>query len=945
MQSRRIFLLVGAVFMLCLSAMLVMMNTHTAPKLLVHKQDNAKHNDIAAAAISPQKSHKSSLFRTQDSKHQIHQRNAQKHDVAGNEIEENEFEENEVEENEFEEEEERGANPGFQKQLEMMLRDPKSGVIPDGIGYREREFVKTLPSRNGTVGRQFREKGTSELQASNLTWQARGPSNIGGRTRTVAIDVSNENVIIAGGVGGGGIWRSTNKGQSWVRMTSIPQAPMVTSIVQDKRPGKQNIWYCATGERISSGWPSRQQGILKSVDGGLTWQSLLATVNKNDFSIILNIALNPANTQQDEIIAATSEGLFRSTDGGTTWNMVLTVNGLYSSQKLLGTHISISQNGVYYAAMGGLPWSKVFRSTNGTAWNDITPSALQIPTTQLLRGLTAIAPSNPNIIYVTFARVGAGSGSSFFKYTYLSGDGAGAGGIWEDRSDNLISHPELKQGTQNGYCMLLDVHPKNENIVFWGGMYLARSMDGFQTSTQIQSILIHPDHHQMAFFSDGRMVAANDGGLNISITSGHLPGTLQWQEINSGYVNSQFYHVSIDENTLGSQIVMGGMQDNGTSLATQSGMSSWQNTGGGDGCASAIAAFGQDKLIYSSFQNGTILSRRLLKPTGQLVNYGPFAYLHPINATGQLFINPFILDPNNDSIMYYPAGKDLWRHNNLYTIPGNYDRIQGWQQFQSPGQSVIATLAAAKGTTKRLYIGTTGGEIFRTENPHIDTPVFVNISANKGLPAFAYCSSLAIDPTNPDRVIAVFSSYMIRSIFYTTNGGNTWEQVGGNLEENPDGSGNGPACISAAIVHYQGQTTYFVGTSAGLYSATTLNGMNTVWTLEDGVPPGVAVMHIAKRDADGFVAVGTHGAGVYSTFLGGIPPVSTVSLTGVVRANSSPLQPLQGVTITLSNGAQTTSDAAGAYSFANLPKGVYSVSVNYPNGYYATTKTVLKDLS
>ncbi|MFY7999715.1 MAG: SdrD B-like domain-containing protein, partial [Candidatus Kapaibacteriota bacterium] len=935
MQSRRIFLLVGAVFMLCLSAMLVMMNTHTAPKLLVHKQDNAKHNDIAAAAISLQKPHNITLFNPPNSKHQIHQQNAQKHDLAGNEIEENKFEENEVEE-----EEERGANPGFQKQLEMMLRDPKSGVIPDGIGYREREFVKTLPSRNGTVGRQFREKGTSELQASNLTWQARGPSNIGGRTRTVAIDVSNENVIIAGGVGGGGIWRSTNKGQSWQRMTSNPQAPSATALAQDKRPGKQNIWYCGTGEFYSSGFPTKRQGILKSTDGGLTWQPLPSTMGLNTIENIFSVVTKTTNLSQDEVIAATNGGIMRSLDGGASWTTVIP-----TSTTSARTHVTISSTGILYAVVSDAN-RKVYRSTDGVNWVDISPPNFQTMTQSFQRGILAVAPSNPNVVYMLFSREGYGTGGlMFMKYAYLSGDGSGAGGIWENRSTTVNQVSGLAMGSYNGYCLSLNVHPQNENVVFLGAIVLYRSLDGFQTSLQASKNLgTHADHHTVEFFSDGRAVGANDGGVYITNTSALQTGDLQWSSLNSGYLNTQFYHVAIDEQTSGSNVVMGGMQDNGTYLTATNGLSAWQGTGGGDGAYSIITKWGADRMVYSSSQNGIVSSRRILNSVGGLSNYS-FSKIDPINAGNRLFIHPYFLDPNSDSVMYYPGGKSLWRHDNLPSIPASgYDQITGWKEFANIAPTSISAIGAAKGAVTRLYVGA-GGTVLRIDDARLPTLTPVNVSIIKGFPLNGYCRSIAIDPTNADRATVVFSNYNVQSLFYTTDAGNTWQPIGGNLEQFPDGSGNGPACISAAIVHYQGQTTYFVGTSAGLYSTTTLNGMNTTWMLEDAVPPGVAVMHIAKRDADGFVAVATHGAGVYSTFLGGAPPVSTVSLTGVVRENSSPLQPLQGVTITLSNGAQTTTNAAGAYSFTNLPQGVYSVSVNFPNGYYATSKSVLKDLS
>jgi hypothetical protein len=568
----------------------------------------------------------------------------------------------------------------------------------------------------------------------------------------------------------------------------------------------------------------------------------------------------------------------------------------------------------------------VYRSTDGVIWTDISPPNFESSTQPMQRGILAVAPSNPNTVYLAFATPFGSDGIIFMKYGYLSGNGSGAGGAWENRTNNVLTSPvvNFSRGTQGGYSMLLDVYPQNENIVFLGGVRLYRSTDGFQTPSQVSNNSgIHVDHHAITFFSDGRALGANDGGVYISTGNVLQNGTLQWSSLNSGYINSQFYHVAIDEQTSGSNVVMGGMQDNGTYLTATGGMSAWQMTGSGDGAFSAIANWGTNKMVYSSYQNGNIYARAILNSAGNLSNYS-YSKIDPINAPFRMFIHPYCLDPNSDSVMYYPSGASLWRHDNLPSIPANgYDQIAGWKQFTNIIPGGITAIAAAKGATTRLYVGS-GPKVMRIDNARSASLSVLNIS-NNGLPAFGNTHCIAIDPTNSDRAIVVFSNYNVQSLHYTTDAGNTWQPIGGNLEQFPNGTGNGPACISAAIVNYQGQTTYFVGTSAGLYSTTTLNGMNTTWILEDAVPPGVAVMHIAKRDADGFVAVATHGAGVYSTFLGGAP--------------------LQGVTITLSNGAQTTSDAAGAYSFANLPKGVYSVSVNFPNGYYATTKTVLKDLS
>ncbi|MCB9211702.1 MAG: hypothetical protein H6609_20255 [Ignavibacteriales bacterium] len=45
------------------------------------------------------------------------------------------------------------------------------------------------------------------------------------------------------------------------------------------------------------------------------------------------------------------------------------------------------------------------------------------------------------------------------------------------------------------------------------------------------------------------------------------------------------------------------------------------------------------------------------------------ASITPKDAKNQSFINPYVIDPNNEDIMLYPAGNTLWRNNQLSTLP------------------------------------------------------------------------------------------------------------------------------------------------------------------------------------------------------------------------------------------------------------------------------------
>jgi hypothetical protein len=105
------------------------------------------------------------------------------------------------------------------------------------------------------------------------------------------------------------------------------------------------------------------------------------------------------------------------------------------------------------------------------------------------------------------------------------------------------------------------------------------------------------------------------------------------------------------------------------------------------------------------------------------------------------------------------------------------------------------------------------------------------------------------------------------SLFQTTDGGATWTAVSSNLEEHPDGSGDGPSIRCAKKLVHQGKTIYLAGSSCGLFSTRVLKGDSTVWVKEGANSIGnVIVDDIDVRQNDGFMAIATHGNGVYSGY-------------------------------------------------------------------------------
>jgi hypothetical protein len=77
------------------------------------------------------------------------------------------------------------------------------------------------------------------------SWSALGPTNIGGRTRSIIIDSNTPSTMLVGSVGGG-IWRSDDGGASWLPVDDLMANLAVCCLAMD--PTDSRIVYAGTGE-------------------------------------------------------------------------------------------------------------------------------------------------------------------------------------------------------------------------------------------------------------------------------------------------------------------------------------------------------------------------------------------------------------------------------------------------------------------------------------------------------------------------------------------------------------------------------------------------------------------------------------------------------------------------------------------------------------------------
>ena len=359
------------------------------------------------------------------------------------------------------------------------------------------------------------------------------------------------------------------------------------------------------------------------------------------------------------------------------------------------------------------------------------------------------------------------------------------------------------------------------------------------------------------------LYSGHDGG--ISRTSDVTATNVIWADLNHGYVTSQFYSLAIDPTTANDNHIIGGMQDNGNYFTSSSNFnSSWTELPlGGDGGHTEITS-GHTQYYFET-QNGNVY-RFQLDPTTGTYN-GTWAEVKPAYKTSYLFVCPFILDPNNNSIMYLAAGDSVWRNSNTLGI-ANYHQTTTYTNWDSLTHSstggIVTALGISTTPANRLYVGGSNGKILRIDNANTGDPTSTDVSTGKGLPA-GYVNCIAVDPADADKVFIVFSNYSIPSLFVSNNGGGSWQDVSGNLEQNPDGSGDGPSCRWVSYYDDGANGTFYVATSTGLYSTNNLNGASTIWTQEGASTIGnVVCPMVVTRQVDGLVAVATHGEGIYS---------------------------------------------------------------------------------
>ena len=723
-------------------------------------------------------------------------------------------------------------------------------------------------------------------------WQALGPGNIGGRTRGLLIHPTTPNIMWAGGVAGG-IWKSTDGGNSWVPKADLVVNIAVNSLILD--PRNPNNLFAGTGEGFFNGDAVRGAGVLASTDGGETWAQLPAT-NTPDFYYVQKIVMSKGSSQR--MYAATRTGVMRTSDGGATWTKVLdgtSVNGCMDLA--IQTDRSLAR---VFASCGTFVQAAIWRALD-TASAQTWVSVFSPP--NMGRTSLALAPSNQNIIYAMSSSNEAGNFRDGLLAVYRS-DSSGASGSWNTRVTNtsattlnrhLLSNPVFANlsacgfgGTQffnqGWYDNSLAVDPVDPNIVWAGGIDMFRSNDGGQNWGQashwwftrgVDPEYSHADNHGVVFHpqyngtTNKIMYSHSDGGISMTsdarapvsfspdpisgaspVCGNTAPGVVAWQGKNNGYQVSQFWHGAIYPD---GDSFFGGTQDNGTLRGQSGAPDGWNEIKGGDGGYVALNPNNTNMLWAEN------TGRSLQRSADGGASYVNFTAGLTEAAGNYLFTLPFAQDPSDPNRMWI-GGALPSRTTAATAVPAP---ATPWTRAGQFFATRISSWGISPLSSDRVYAGTQTGTVFTTNAGTTATSATVWTSS-KPRPGSNYVSSVTPDPLSLTTVYATVSTFNSATgtghVFKSIDSGATWTNIDGT---GATGIPNVPA-FTIAVDPANTQRLY-VGTDIGVFVSVD-GGAN--WARENTGFANVIVEKLLIKDtAPRYIYAFTHGRSVFRATL------------------------------------------------------------------------------
>ena len=451
--------------------------------------------------------------------------------------------------------------------------------------------VLVLFSTNYKVNAQKNTTKFSEENYSSIKWRNIGPFR-GGRSAAVTGVQGKANLFYMGATGGG-LWKTTDAGNSWANISDGFFGGSVGAVAVSE--WDNNVIYVGNGEVTIRGNVSSGDGIWKSVNAGKTWKHMGLPNSRH----IPRIKIHPKNA--DIVYAAVlgdlykssdERGIYKSENGGDTWKKVLFVNNNAGAVDLI---IDPNNARILYATTwnvrrtpyslsSGGKGSALWKSTDGgDTWKNISTNKGLPNGVWGISGVT-VSPVNSDIVWALIENKNGG--------IYKSLD---AGKTWK------LINKERKLRQRAWYYTRLYADTQDENILYVLNVRYHKSTDGGKTYKTFNAP--HGDHHDLwiAPEDNQRMVIGDDGGAQVSFDAG-----INWSTYHN-QPTAQFYRVTTDNHF--PYRIYGAQQDNsairishrtGGRFITEK---DWESTAGGESAHIAVDPTNND-IVYGGSYGG-----------------------------------------------------------------------------------------------------------------------------------------------------------------------------------------------------------------------------------------------------------------------------------------------------------------------------------------------------
>jgi len=735
-----------------------------------------------------------------------------------------------------------------------------------------------------------------------------------GRLDCITFHPTNPDIFFVGSPSGG-LWKTTDHGQSWITLTDNLPSIGVSDLVID--PTDPDIMYLATGTR-DCWWETYSAGILKTYDGGITWEETGLSYQIPEQKFVSKIVMDP--NDRNILIAACSDGIYKSTDAATSWDRVQPGN--FKDMAMRPGDFSI----IYATTFNYFGSARVYMSSDsGDGFSAISVDGLL--SSQTNRISIGVTSANPDVVYLLTSEAN-GSG---FHGVWRSDD---AGQNWIHASqgcpNNLLGWAVSgnDSGGQGWYTLALAVSPGNPDHVYVGGVNIWESFDG-GVNWQINSHwlgqggkdYVHADIHTLDYNAVNDVLYTGvDGGIYELQAGG-----IDWDDLTGDILSYQIYRLGLYEND--DEMAIVSPQDNGTTLFRDGNVNEIVLA---EACDNFIDPQDPDVLYYGGYGAGLLRS----DDGGHSPNF-----IHPPGETNLRFNPPFIMDYSDNDVIY-SAFLDVYKSTN---------RGNNWVKISNGFLSgnYFSMLEVAPSDNQYLY-GGYAGAVWMTSNSGDN---WNNISSGLINSSVSGASDIAVSYTNPEHIWASMNGFLAgNKVYKSTDAGQNWENISLNLPNVP---------VNCVVYENTSANGIYVGTDVGIYY---INDFLSEWVDFSNGLPNVIILELEINYKESKIKAATYGRGLWESplispsvnvpetaseeMLLVFPNPSDGNITVVTEYSEKDSPVLQVYDMSNSLLYQETLSGGGERQYIDLdltdqPAGTYIVRLTETSGYTMTRKVVI----